>query len=238
MALRNTEQERVTLGVNRLRAPVNVMADSTARGTSERFLHKSVIYRSGEGAPQLFLVKSGAVRILASGVSKSRRLFAIVGRGDLFGDWLMRPGLDADEMAVAAGEVEVQRIEPQDSNGPARRAVSHEEVLRGFTEVVRALRHRVSSLSALPAPARVADMLVSLAEAHGVECAHGGHYDLRFITQQDLADLTGCSRAFVCTMVNDLKRQGLLGSAGRILCIKNSKALKQRSRTHAASPQT
>jgi len=66
-----------------------------------------------------------------------------------------------------------------------------------------------------------------VAEAHGERCAHAGETDLRGITQQDLADLVGASRSFVSTLVNELKRQGVLGNVGRVLCIRDQKALRR-----------
>ena len=51
--------------------------------------------------------------------------------------------------------------------------------------------------------------------------------DLRGITQQDLADLVGASRSFVSTLINEMKRDGMLGNVGRILCIRDQKALRK-----------
>ena len=64
-------------------------------------------------------------------------------------------------------------------------------------------------------------------EAHGERCPHGGETDLRGITQQDLADLVGASRSFVSTLINEMKRDGVLGNVGRILCIRDQKALRK-----------
>ena len=57
--------------------------------------------------------------------------------------------------------------------------------------------------------------------------AHGGETDLRGITQQDLADLVGASRSFVSTLINEMKREGVLGNVGRILCVRDQKALRK-----------
>jgi CRP-like cAMP-binding protein len=57
--------------------------------------------------------------------------------------------------------------------------------------------------------------------------ARGGETDLRGITQQDLADLVGASRSFVSTLINEMKRDGMLGNVGRILCVRDQKALRK-----------
>jgi CRP-like cAMP-binding protein len=50
--------------------------------------------------------------------------------------------------------------------------------------------------------------------------------DLVRITQQDIADLMGASRAMVSTLINQLKVRGVLANAGRILCVRDLDALR------------
>jgi CRP/FNR family transcriptional regulator, cyclic AMP receptor protein len=42
-----------------------------------------------------------------------------------------------------------------------------------------------------------------------------------------LADLVGASRSFVSTLINEMKRDGVLGNVGRTLCIRDQKALRR-----------
>src|SRR5690606_4726792 len=93
----------------------------------------------------------------------------------------------------------------------------------------RAMRNRVLGLTFKEVPARLADTLLVLADSHGERCPHGGEYDLRGITQQDLADLVGASRSFVSTLINEMKRDGLLGNVGRILCIRDVRGVRERA---------
>ena len=97
-------------------------------------------------------------------------------------------------MAIAAGEAEVWSIEGRDFRAQleARPALAV-DVVRAYAERVRALRKRVLGLTFKEVPARLADTLLTLVEAHGERCPHGGETDLRGITQQDLADLVGAS---------------------------------------------
>jgi CRP-like cAMP-binding protein len=57
-------------------------------------------------------------------------------------------------------------------------------------------------------------------------CLHG-------ITQQDLADLVGASRSFVSTLINEMKRDGLIEARGRVLVLKNEPGLTARSNVAA-----
>ena len=58
------------------------------------------------------------------------------------------------------------------------------DVVRAYAERVRGLRKRVLGLTFKEVPARLADTLLTLAEAHGERCPHGGETDLRAITSR------------------------------------------------------
>ena len=134
-------------------------------------------------------------------------------------------------MAVAAGEAEVWCIEGRDLQAlvESRPALAM-EMIQGLTDRVRGLRRRVQGLTFKDVPARLAETLLTIAESHGERCPHGGEYDLRRITQQDLADLVESpSRSFVSTLINEMKRdRPEPGNVGlELVCIRDQKALKK-----------
>ena len=197
-------------------------------GTLQSFPHQAVIYRPGEALQTAYFVKSGRVRLMHLGHNGRAAVFAILRAGDVFGDVFRPEGATADEMAVASGEVglwtlEGRTLRAQLESEPALGV----ELVRAYAEQVRGLRVRILGLTFKEVPARLAETLLSVAEAHGERCVHSGETDLRGITQQDLADLVGASRSFVSTLVNELKREGILGNVGRVLCIRDQKALRR-----------
>ena len=197
-------------------------------GALQSFPHQAVIYRPGEPLQTAYFVKSGRVRLMHLGRNGRAAVFAILRAGDVFGDVFRPEGSTSDEMAVAAGDVGLWALD-----GKTLRAQLESEpglgveMVRAYADQVRALRARVLGLTFKEVPARLAETLLSVAEAHGERCAHAGETDLRGITQQDLADLVGASRSFVSTLLNELKRQGILGNVGRVLCIRDQKALRR-----------
>lgn len=194
----------------------------------ETFPHNSIIFRPGDTADRVYLLKSGRVRLMRLSKTGSRSVISILRTGDLFGELFRPEGSPLEEMAISAGEAEVWSIEGRDFRAQleARPALSI-DVIRAYAERVRALRKRVLGLTFKEVPARLADTLLTLAEAHGERCPHGGETDLRGVTQQDLADLVGASRSFVSTLINEMKRDGVLGNVGRVLCIRDQKALRK-----------
>ena len=197
------------------------------RGTFkvETFANGAVIYRPGMPADKVFLLRGGRVRLLRQGKGKSRSVMSILKPGDLFGEVLRPEGSVMEELSIASGKCEVWSIEGRDFRAllEARPALAV-DVIRALNDRVRQLRQRVQGLTRKDVPARLAEMLLVLVDAHG-EHSPSGELCLQGITQQDLADLVGASRSFVSTLVNKMKRDGLLANQGRLLVMKDQEGL-------------
>jgi len=168
------------------------------------------------------------VRLLRQGKGKSRSVLSILKPGDLFGEVLRPEGSLMEELAVSSGKCEVWSIEGRDFRAllEARPALAV-DVIRALNERVRQLRQRVLGLTRKDVPARLAEMLIALAQAHGERIAPGNELCLHGITQQDLADLVGASRSFVSTLINKMKRDGLLANQGRLLVLRDEEGLNR-----------
>jgi CRP/FNR family transcriptional regulator, cyclic AMP receptor protein len=141
----------------------------------ETYPHNSVIYRPGDPADKVFLLKGGRVRLIRVGKGTSRAVIGILRTGDLFGEMLRPDGALSDELAVAAGEAEVWSIDgrvfQQLLQSRPQLAV---DVVRTMNERIRVMRRRLLGLT-----------------------------------------------------FNEMKRDGHLGNVGRVLCVKNTKALRK-----------
>ena len=194
----------------------------------ETFPHNSVIYRPGDTRDRVYLLKTGRVRLMRVGRNSQP-----LGR------------VHPPRRATSSASCSVPRARRRGAGGSRRRGrgVDHRgpdfraqlearptlaaDVIRAYAERVRGAAQARAGLTFKEVPARLADTLLTLAEAHGERCPHGGETDLRGITQQDLADLVGASRSFVSTLINEMKRDGMLGNVGRILCVRDQKALRK-----------
>src|SRR3982750_1862107 len=167
-------------------------------------------------------------RLLRQGKGKGRSVLAILKPGDLFGEVLRPEGSMMEDLAVSSGKCEVWSIEGRDFRAllEARPALAV-DVIRALNERVRQLRQRVLGLTRKDVPARLAEMLIALAQAHGERIAPGNELCLHGITQQDLADLVGASRSFVSTLINKMKRDGLLANQGRLLVLRDEEGLNR-----------
>ena len=212
------------------RTPVAEATGATAgpgQWRVERHPSGAVLYQPTDEVHGLYLVKQGRVRLLRQTHSGARALVSLVGPGETFGEATVGAGA-IGEMAIANTDVEVWSLEAThlaafcalDATGPL-------DLIAGMNARMRQMRRRLVGFTAKEVPARLSDTLLALGERHGEPCTHGGEVDLRQITQQDLADLVGASRSFVSTLINEMKRDGSLGSVGRVLCLRDLKALRK-----------
>jgi CRP-like cAMP-binding protein len=190
----------------------------------ETFGPGEIIYRPGQPADKIYLLRVGRVRLLDAGEGR-RAVHSILKPGDLFGDVLSPEGAALEEVAETSGKCEVWSIEARDFRAliEARPALAV-DVIRALGDRVRGLQQRVLGLTRKDVPARLAETLLQLAASHGDYTAARARC-LQGITQQDLADLVGASRSFVSTLINEMKRDGLLESQGRVLILRDEVAL-------------
>ena len=176
----------------------------------------------------MFGVRRGQIRIETAASDGSRLTLNFLGAGDLFGEVLRPEGSVMEELAIGSGKCEVWSIEGRDFRAllEARPALAV-DVIRALNDRVRQMRQRVLGLTRKDVPARLAEMLITLAQAHGERIAPGNELCLHGITQQDLADLVGASRSFVSTLINKMKRDGLLANQGRLLVLKDEEGLNK-----------
>ncbi len=215
-------------GTARLHAVGNEVASLSDPFRAESYNNGAVIYRASDAADRVYLVKSGRVRLMRQGRGNHRSLLAVLRKGDLFGELLRSEDAAMEELAVASGPTQVWSIGNRDFRALIEtRPGLAVDIIRAMNERLRTMRRRLLGLTIREVPARLAEILLMLGEAHGERCPHGGEVDLKVVTQQDLADLLGASRSFVSTLINDLKRDSLLGNVGRTLCLRDLRGLKK-----------
>jgi CRP-like cAMP-binding protein len=209
------------------RSPSAVVSPSDYDGhlKSVTYGEGATIFKDTDRPARLFLIRSGRVRLLRDGA-----VVAILGAGDVLGDLYHREGSVMGFTALADHESELLVATPAVFQNRPDFAL---EFMAGYTNVTRSLLQRLGSNATKESPAKLAEILLQLADEHGNKCQHKGEIDLEGIAQQDLAQMIGATRSFVSTLINEMKRDGLLGNEGRVLCILNRRKLMQVARAGA-----
>lgn len=176
-----------------------------------RFRRDQAIFHQGDPGDSLFVLESGAVKIvLASQEDEEEAIIATLGRGDFFGELALLDGRPHSASAIALEPTEalvLQRVAFLgliDTQPGLRRAL-----LEALAAELRRLTGHVEELHFLDLPGRIAIRLVRLAE----EAAPGQRRDVRMdwpYTQAELAAMIGGTRQSVNRLLAEMTARDLL----------------------------
>lgn len=174
------------------------------RTSRERsFADGQIIQQRGDPADGFWLIEQGAVRVGQFLPDGEFRAVALLGAGDSYGELAVFSGKPRIVDAVSRGESRLRLIAARPflealGNYPASTKAllgALSEQLQDTLSILAGLRHGTN-------PARLAGLLATMA---GEE--HSGTVT---ITQQELADLLGVTRATTNAALKDLQRRGLV----------------------------
>ena len=212
------ERVELELGVEALRrCPLFARVDDvTLRACAERmrvrrFRRGETIFHQGDPGDSLFIVESGAVKIvLPSPEGEEGAIIATLGRGEFFGELALLDGAPHSATAIAleaAGLLVLGRPtfdELVDTQPGLRNAL-----FAGLVAELRRLTGHVEELHFLDLPGRLASRLVRMAREADPDAS--GEVRLSWpYTQSDLAAMIGGTRQTVNRLLNDLTTRGLL----------------------------
>jgi CRP/FNR family transcriptional regulator, cyclic AMP receptor protein len=185
-----------------------------------------VIYLPSDPSQSVFMIASGRVKI--SRVTRDGRELTLSyrGAGEIFGDNTLFAGGAREEMAEAVDDLvllSADRSVFETLLGTDPRVALR--LLKASVQRRRALENRIEQLIFRDVTSKLADLLLALAEQHGVAHAGGQLLGLK-ITHQELANLVGSTRETVSLTLAQFKERGLVRSEGRKLIVSDSAGLK------------
>lgn len=177
------------------------------------------IHHEGEPAERLYVVASGAVKLLRHGADGAAVLHDVAAPGETFGS-LQALGDDVyrdEAVALRPGCLLVLAAETFQELLREVPGVA-EAALRATAERLREAQGTVQALSTLPVEGRLAATLLRLARKTGVEGPYGTHLAVA-PSQVDLASMTGTTPESVSRTFARWRARGLLatGPEGPVL---------------------
>lgn len=184
------------------------------------FTKGRTLYRPGDAATEVWLVREGFVRLVLPGMEKGAgdRTVAVALPWEVFGDEALTEG-HRRYGAVAATRC---RVQPMPKGGVLRGLKTAKKSLDAYLEGVERelhrLRHAQGGSHGPSVSQRLAEVLLDLGRRCGEPAGRGIRLSERF-THQILADLAGAHRATVTTLLNDWLYEGILGAdkGGRLV---------------------
>jgi CRP/FNR family transcriptional regulator len=179
-----------------------------------------VIYRDGSAATRLYWMLDGVAKLIVPGSLGRRVLVSLAKPGALLGSHLVVAGRRLDT-AIALTPVHAAAIDTAEFQ-----SIVHELppaitqlMTRGTLDYFSRTFLRTVKLLTLDLRGKLALGLLDLAEGFGVMDAEGRLVKVR-LTHEDLAELTGISRARVTKTIAEFSTQGLVVRRGRDLVVR------------------
>jgi CRP/FNR family transcriptional regulator len=186
------------------------------------------VYLPGDPSDFVYVVKSGAVKIVGKSPEGGEVILGILTPGDLFGELALTGDEEPQEHRAEAMDDTLLCQLPRDllmrmsRENPA--FGMHVTKLIGFR--LRTLRTRVAELLGKSAPARLAHTLLELGRQHGIRDNGGVLIPLR-LSQGDLGKLVGLTRETVNGILQAWRDQGLVEMDRRCVRLRDSERLRR-----------
>ena len=187
---------------------------------------RQVIYLPGDRAQGVHFLISGRIKISKVTRDGKELTLAYRSEGDFFGEPCLLEGGPREEMAEAmdaSTTIEVSREAVDEllrSDGRAAYKFGRALITRR-----KDLEARVEQLIFKDVGAKLAELLLSLGQEHGVSDQRGLVVGLK-ITHQEMANLIGSTRETVSLTLSQFKRKGLIQTEGRRVILSDPEGLR------------
>ena len=190
----------------------------------------AVLFYEGDQDDQLFAVLSGKVKLGRTAADGRENMVAIMGPGDVFGEWLSSDPSPRSTNAVAVSETRrgCHKHEPSSVRSSSI-PLSPIRSLRLWLAACATLTRHWLTWSSPTFPGRLAKALLDLADRFG-RPATDGVLVAHELTQEELAQLVGASRETVNKALAEFVSRGWIRLEARAVVILDLPRLRQRSR--------
>jgi CRP/FNR family cyclic AMP-dependent transcriptional regulator len=177
------------------------------------------IFYAGDAADALFLLQLGTVKVSYVTLNGDEKILNVFRPGDIFGELFLGKYRHRVGEAQALDDVIVCRICEETFLSLTQRFPKIAlNFIRHLADSQRETLARTHALMRADAKYRLSGILLSLARRYC--CNESGWFDLpESLTQEDIANLAGLNRSTVSSLINDLRRDGILGGTGRSLSV-------------------
>lgn len=201
-------------------------------GAEDAHVHKTFekgkyIYLPDQNSDKIYFITSGRVKIGTYGASGKEVTKAIISEGEIFGELSIIGESMRRDFAFVMEDTTCCILTVDEMKELMR---DHSKLSLFFMKMmgsrVLEMEHRLESLVFKDSRSRIVEFIVDLAEKKGQRV--GYEWVVRkFITHQEIANLTATSRQTVTTVLNELRNDNLLTFNRKRLLVRNLDQLKQ-----------
>lgn len=202
----------------------------------DRHIHKiykkgEYIYLPEEFSDRIFFITEGRVKIGSYGDSGKEITKAILGKGEVFGELALIGEDKRRDFAYVMEEATVCAINTHEMNSLLRdRNDLTIFIMKIMGSRMLELEQRLESLVFKDSRSRIVEYLYDLASKKGQRVG----YEMlvrKFLTHQEIANLTATSRQTVNTVLNELREKNIITFDRRRLLVRDMEKLKKEMET-------
>jgi CRP/FNR family cyclic AMP-dependent transcriptional regulator len=208
--------------------PPELAAALFAAARPHRLKADQTLFTAGDPGDGCYRIEQGLLKVTVVSPAGRERILAILGPGTLVGELAIIDAQPRSASVVAARDSELSFISRA---AFAAVAEANPDVYRHIVMLlVRRLRDTnavVAAMSFLSLKGRVAQALLSLAEAFGHDVGTGRVLVRQKVSQSDLAAMAGMARENVSRILNDWMRRKLVSRLSGYYCLEDRAALER-----------
>ena len=180
---------------------------------------REMIFDKGDPATEVFVVRSGKVKVSVPCEDGREIILDILGPGQVLGEMAALEGKDHQATATALETTELEVMERQEFLTLLEKCpATGTKLLKILCTRLRRANELVQEISCLPLSIRLAKKLWKLAKAYGIQTPRGIRINVQ-LYQQELGSLVGTSRESINKQLSLWHAEGLISMNQGLLTI-------------------
>jgi CRP/FNR family cyclic AMP-dependent transcriptional regulator len=191
------------------------------------FRRRTQLFVAGQPGSSVYVVLSGYVKLSRANATGREIVVELAGPGSLFGELAVINGWPRSADAVALSDCRMLAIDGRHYMDALRRnPEAMLATIRHLSERLTATTLQMEDALFLPAPARLARVLIRLAAQHSQPTRDGLQIDIA-ISQRELGDITGLARESINKQLAAWRDERIIRLDGQHVTLTNATALQQ-----------
>lgn len=202
--------------------------DQLGRGSIPTTVPKrEYIFTPDEPSNQIYMLKSGRVRISRLSETGKHFTLVILEPGDIFGESALFDDEPRRNFAEALDDAQICMIDKREFE---KVAMSNPSVSLKIAQIVEhrltEAQEQIENLVFYDVQTRLARLLLKLADIHGERVENGVQIGIK-LTHEDIASLIGSTRETTSKILNEFKAQGWIDVKKRQIILLDQKVLAE-----------
>ena len=206
--------------------PIQFSESVLANAKPQLLAEREVLFEAGDVADGCYWLEQGLLKVSIASPRGEERILTILGPGSIVGELAMIDGQPRSATVVAIQDSKLSFISREAFINCLREYPEiYIDLVSTLVSRLREADHAMAAASFLTVKARVARVMLELAEHLGRDKECGRIVIRHKISQGDIAAMAGVARENVSRTLTELKRRGLIGQSSGYYFINDKRKL-------------